>query len=338
MVRWCVDDYESQIEEIKAISERLQTTVLDARRAKTLERGTLRRLDQSVALWRKLLGSPDLGFIPQFKVWMFHSPDTLDNFRSYVSALEETIIEGEDEKVLASSAGLDKILREYLELVEEVISSRLAETQKPVEQGTLGFYLVNLGDFIADVQKLIAHDESLVWAAEAKQAAAEAETAKDNAKQASSATSEVAMAGEFAKFGVQESKQATTYRAATISLIVVGILVSIALHSLATASVAEAIYKLAILGAIFGLAGYLGRQAGHHRDLAVWARTINVQLQTFEAFLDPIGDEANRDHARLAFASRVFGAVPQSKEAPTGPSNEIFEQIISLANKANSSK
>lgn len=172
-------------------------------------------------------------------------------------------------------------------------------------------------------------------ATQATEAAASAEGAAENAQQASGVAAESVLAAEYGKYCDKEATSANWFRGFTIVLIAAGIALGYFLPHPDNWAVADAVYRIAILAGIFGLAGYLGRQAHHHRELSTWADAIRVQLLTFEAFLDPIRDPAIRDQLRVLFAGRVFGPSPQMKGEPsTTPSAEILDTLTTVVAKA----
>lgn len=134
-------------------------------------------------------------------------------------------------------------------------------------------------------------------------------------------------------YGENEAKAARLFRIATITLIAVGIGMTLLLPHPATSTVPDVAYRLAILGGVFGLAAYLSRQAHNHRTISVWANTIRVQLETFDAFLDPVTDEAVKDRLRADFATRVFGPNPAAGEegGVTLSSDLVKEAVAALA-------
>lgn len=79
---------------------------------------------------------------------------------------------------------------------------------------------------------------------------------------------------------------------------------------------AELVWRITLVTGILGIATYMARQAGQHRILATWASSICVQLQTFDAYTEQIGDTDQINILRAEFAKRVFGNQPQLKGEP----------------------
>lgn len=86
--------------------------------------------------------------------------------------------------------------------------------------------------------------------------------------------------------------------------------------SIGTFSYPDLIWRITLVTGILGIATYMARQAGQHRTLATWASSICVQLQTFDAYTEQIGDADQINLLRAEFAKRVFGSQPQLKGEP----------------------
>jgi hypothetical protein len=94
------------------------------------------------------------------------------------------------------------------------------------------------------------------------------------------------------------------------------------------------VQRVVVTVAVFGMAGYFARQAHQHRVLANWASAMAVQLKTFEAYVDPIEDQAVRDDLRKTFAGRAFGDHPAMKgEATPSPTPAAIEAAMQLIAK-----
>ena len=94
------------------------------------------------------------------------------------------------------------------------------------------------------------------------------------------------------------------------------------------------IQRVVVTAALFGLAGYLARQAHQHRSLANWAGSLAVQLQTFDAFVSPVASPDVKDELRKTFAQRAFGEHPAMKGEPSvAPTSTAIENATSFAAK-----
>lgn len=94
------------------------------------------------------------------------------------------------------------------------------------------------------------------------------------------------------------------------------------------------IQRVIVLTAFLALAGYLARQVHQHRTMANWARSLSVQLQTFDAFIDAVESPDVKDDLRTAFAAREFGGHPAVKGEPAVPaSGQAVGQLTETINK-----
>ncbi|MFJ2318382.1 hypothetical protein ACIOTN_16970 [Glutamicibacter sp. NPDC087661] len=80
----------------------------------------------------------------------------------------------------------------------------------------------------------------------------------------------------------------------------------------------ELSWRFAIVAGGGAIGTYLLRLATYHRRLAVWADTMQVQLQTFASYTEQIGDEASKNQLRAEFAKRVFGEEPGRPQSGSG--------------------
>lgn len=160
----------------------------------------------------------------------------------------------------------------------------------------------------------------------ASEAAARAEESASKASTAAGVTADNAMSVFYAEFGANEEATANLFRTWAIGLGSVAGVIACAFLSGAGLGVGwleipagdyvHLIQRGLVLAAFLALAGYLARQAHQHRTMGNWARSLAVQLKTFDAFIDAIEDSAVRDDLRREFASRVFGDHPAVKGEP----------------------
>ncbi|MBJ7357072.1 hypothetical protein [Nocardioides sp.] len=88
---------------------------------------------------------------------------------------------------------------------------------------------------------------------------------------------------------------------------------------------------LAIILALGGGAAYASRLASTHRSMADWAKSIQVQLNTFQDFLTTVTDDPAKARIYEEFARRVLGAPPSllgGSDTGAGLSNA---QVLDLA-------
>jgi hypothetical protein len=98
-----------------------------------------------------------------------------------------------------------------------------------------------------------------------------------------------------------------------------------------------------ILGALgsvaFGaIAAYLARLAGQHRTQANWAKSIEVQLDSFELFMGPIKDSASINEIHVEFARRVLGAPPERGNSRSDATTLSAADVLALLRQATESR
>ncbi|WCI08110.1 hypothetical protein PJ267_16795 [Arthrobacter sp. OVS8] len=175
----------------------------------------------------------------------------------------------------------------------------------------------------------------------AKTTVQQVEAAAVSAQTAAGFVSGAKLAERFENLSKDHLKTAHTFRLLTVGGVALGVIGTFFLaflpgfsHAEATTT-GDAILRVSLLGAVLGLATYFGRQAAYHRDLGTWARTIKEQLLTFDGYVEPLKDQDLRDHLRAAFAARVFGSSPESKEdSGVTLSSSFMSELLAAAGKS----
>jgi hypothetical protein len=161
----------------------------------------------------------------------------------------------------------------------------------------------------------------------AQEAAASAEESATKASSAAGSTADQVMSAFYEKLGNDEQSTANLFRRWAIGLgSFAGAMAWVFLSGgdslgfgwldIAAGDYVHLIQRGLVLAAFFALATYLAKQAHQHRTMANWARSLAVQLKTFDAFVDAIDDASVRNELRQAFAARVFGDHPAVKGEP----------------------
>jgi hypothetical protein len=162
-------------------------------------------------------------------------------------------------------------------------------------------------------------------------AAEEAEGAAQVAKDAAGITGSATLSSFFENYAKSELLSARIFRALTMLAIAAAVaLTAIFLPHTTGTPWQEVVYRLVIAGGLAGLAAYFGRQAGQHRLVYNWAKSIQVQLQSFPAFAESVGAEA-RDRAFDTFARRVLGPLPERVNAMNSEQPVTVAQAVDLA-------
>lgn len=166
--------------------------------------------------------------------------------------------------------------------------------------------------------------------------------ARDTAKDAAGEAGNASLAHYFQIYADAEGRRANGFRWASIVSIAGAILLAVFFpHSseelplVPAGELAGVIYRLAILAGVGGLAAYFGRLSGHHRRTHNWAKSIEVQLNSFPAFMKAVPDDDRGDVFR-AFARRVLGQPPEKGvETPDEslPVNQLVDLVAALAKR-----
>ncbi|MCE4026962.1 hypothetical protein LXM50_13365 [Microbacterium sp. Au-Mic1] len=164
----------------------------------------------------------------------------------------------------------------------------------------------------------------------------QARKASEAASDAAGVTGNVSLSEYFASYAKSERMAAEWFRGATIiGIIATAVAVSLLPHPNA-GDWAGIVYRLAILGALGALFAYLAKQAGQHRRVANWAKSIEVQLKSFRAFVEGAPED---EHGAIyrAFANRVLGNPPEkAKDSSddTLPASQVIDLLTTIAKKA----
>ncbi|MCI2956933.1 hypothetical protein MN032_04445 [Agromyces atrinae] len=180
--------------------------------------------------------------------------------------------------------------------------------------------------------------EALDEIADAKQQIAgiaeDVDKARILAQAAASDSGTTALESAFHDVAQRENKQASIWRWSTIGVLAAVITVGI-YYVFESANHAPEwqgiVYRLAIVSALAAAAAYLARQSAHHRRIGTWARSIEVQLKSFRAFVEPISDIKVQDGMYEIFGRRVLGPPPEGKAGNDELGNLIqplLDQVI----------
>lgn len=305
-----------------------------------------KRLSLSLRLWHEVFNTPHLIPLEDLSLAPLPSEQIFSLFEAVIDEIElyrgGTFVPN----LSGHTARLDSILKTYLNQVAGHLQDRMYDDPKPEERPAIRSMIQWAEGLSARLATYEEMDELRNEAEEFREASVLLKKGIDDAQQrigearaTAGAEAEAMLSVEFAKLAADELAIASRYRIATMWLIGVGVCVALGLHLFTILadqqqSPASAVYNLAVLGGIFGFSGYLGRQSGNHRQIAVWANTITVQLLEFDKFVAPVSD-GMRDQIRLAFANRAFGSPPTtSSEEGNGASPLAIEQVLALINRS----
>ncbi|WP_448003350.1 hypothetical protein [Agromyces bauzanensis] len=164
----------------------------------------------------------------------------------------------------------------------------------------------------------------------------DAERTASKLQEAAGIAGDAQLALHFASYARREWWSANAFRALTILAIIAALVLAAMLPKPHAGDWVTFSYRLAQLVGVAALATYLGRQAAQHRRVFNWARSMQVQLQSFPAFIEPVTDGETRSGIYDAFARRVLGPPPErsGKNDEAYPNQQVIELLTALAKKA----
>ncbi|PTT70796.1 hypothetical protein [Arthrobacter sp. HMWF013] len=294
-------------------------------------------------IWWEAL-SPEYDFLPAYEDSVLWDKKSIDDHKDTVEQLVNVLRQRDSKNVEIWSVYLLGTLQKYVAKVEKTARDKAgrfegngekAEASKARDDSRKASLLSTR----IEQAQLSQHLRMAVR--KARKTVQEVEAAAVSAQTAAGFVSGSKLTERFNKLSEDHLKTARRFRWLTAVGVVIGIAGTYVLafvpgvsHGGATTT-GDAILKVSLLGAVLGLATYFGRQAAYHRDLGTWARTIKEQLLTFDGYVEPLHDESLRDHLRAAFAARVFGSSPESKEdSGVTLGSSFLSELLAVAGKS----
>lgn len=214
----------------------------------------------------------------------------------------------------------------FLAGIENRFSTTLIDGLVKLEAQTDRFH-VTFPELIADM----VHRRAGVLTAQAAQAA-QASAAKASTASGQAATNR--QIRTFTTLATEEKNAARFWTACAFALIALGIVIPLAVlpFEVDIASVSGPLVvavKLAIALPIFGAAAYSARIAAGHREHARHMRLLAVQVDTLEAFIEPMADPARND-TRALLARRLFTTTGDLSAPPADTISIVPAELIPL--------
>ncbi|MFT2707236.1 hypothetical protein [Clavibacter zhangzhiyongii] len=189
-----------------------------------------------------------------------------------------------------------------------------------------------------DIQSVATSQTADKVAARGEEILEDLSTYEEIARKSSGRVGGEGLATYFRTYAGEQKLAADAFRILTLGLIGLAAVLAFSLPHDPADGWTGAIARVSVVAAVGGLAAYTGRQSGQHRKLADWARTLQVQLLSLEAFIGPIDDQQSRNDIYSAFARRVLGAPPAGSKNESDPpeinSSQIIDIISAFARKA----
>lgn len=157
-------------------------------------------------------------------------------------------------------------------------------------------------------------------------------------KRAAGATGSTSLAVHFASYATHERRSADRLRAAAVGVLLAITLIAATLTWVDPEDAsARDVARLSLTIPLAVLAAYLGREASRHRSASRWARELEVQLLTVDAYTEPLSNEL-RDNIRAELGRRVFATstgeiagVASMAPSAVGEAAGLVERIGNLA-------
>lgn len=238
-----------------------------------------------------------------------------------------------DEDAQFVARGIDSEVEQAVEKIKNSleqhieINKTLAQDPRPTIRSILSNVTIarQVDEFLAESVKV--RDAARESLEKVKEAASQAQAAAGTAGESSLSTF-------FEAYALHELRSSNSFRVATIATIVGAIIVAVAGSKEVGDDLTRAIYHVAIVAGIAGLATYFGRQAGHHRRVGTWAKALQIQLQSFPAFMAAIPDDKVKGLVYEAFAKRLLGAPPESKVSSDTSAEVMTQPLIDAVLRA----
>ncbi|QOC25273.1 hypothetical protein IC744_02495 [Microbacterium hominis] len=155
-----------------------------------------------------------------------------------------------------------------------------------------------------------------------------AQEASSKAQDAAGLAGNASLGTYFSDYAEKELIAARWFRGLTIAAIILGLGGVLAQGHLEPADWTGVTFRVAIAAGAGTLAAYFGRQSGQHRRLYNWARSTEVQLESFPAFIEGVPAEEQGEVYRT-LARRVLSAPPE-KEGDTSEDSVGSAQLLDI--------
>lgn len=299
------------------------------------------RVNDVIRIWGDALG-PYYDLLTTYETSVLVDRKSVNDHENEVKQLRDALAQRDSDNIVIWSGYLLNTLHRYVSKVARVTLDKAVrfehlpeEASKARDDSRRAAVLetrIEQADIAQELRAALGHARATVR--ELNEAAASAQAA-------AGFVSGAKLTDRFNELSTDHLKSAAMFRWLTVAGVALGIVGTFVLGFVpgvshgGTTTTGDAILRISLLGAVLGLATYFGRQAAYHRDVGTWARTIKEQLLTFDGYVEPLTDVDLRNHLRAAFASRVFGSSPESKE-DTGVSlsSNFMSELLAAVGKS----
>jgi len=299
------------------------------------------RINDVIRIWGDALG-PYHDLLTTHETSVLVDSKSVNDHENEVKQLRDALTQRDSNNIVMWSGYLLNTLHKYVSKVVRVTMDKASrhehipeEASKARDDSRRASVLetrIEQAEIAQELRAALRHARATVRELDA--AAASAQTAAGFVSGAN-------LTDRFKELSTDHLRSAVMFRCLTVAGVALGIVGTFFLGFVpgvshgGTTTTGDAILRVSLLGAVLGLATYFGRQAAYHRDLGTWARTIKEQLLTFDGYVEPLTDDDLRNHLRAAFAARVFGSSPESKEdAGVSLSSTFMGELVAAVSKS----
>lgn len=154
------------------------------------------------------------------------------------------------------------------------------------------------------------------------------EESEAKAKEATGEIGEASFVTHFADYAKNQRVYAEWLRWATVALIAGVVAYAVLGDHPDVGDWVGLISRGAVLAGGTAIAAYLARQSGQHRRAAEWAKSIEIQLRTFPAFVDGAPEE-DRSYILRLLAARILASPPE-KQGTASDDSVSYAQVHDL--------
>ncbi|MCK2031261.1 hypothetical protein [Microbacterium galbinum] len=297
--------------------------------------------DASIPKATRDLALSVLKLLPDAVDYLIDIGDPL-HFMTTASMLGERVL---DDLRRALAPGSDDDLLSWAKQASDEIASHFdaIEIELPPLERQQADLFVSRARGLSQQASVLQDQESL--RSEAVKLNAELQDSAAKAKDAAGIVGASSLATHFGDYADREVKSANAFR--TAALVGFGLALAFALlfgngaHGLIVTFESEWValaFKATGAIGIGGISAYLARQSGQHRRMANWARSMEVQLQSFPAFIEPLGYDQQAEMYGL-LARRVLTAPPEKTGSASDDSvgaAQLIDVFTSLIKRSNS--
>lgn len=236
------------------------------------------------------------------------------NFRATVSTLGEAVLDSL-RRALTSGSEAD-VLGWVRDAVEQITAHLIGmDIELPTLERQQAELMISRARTLS-LQASGLQDQASLRSATVK-LNAELQDSAAKAKDAAGMIGASSIATHFGNYANSEAKSANRFRALALTGFLAALAFALVFGNGANGLLftfesewAALAFKAAGALGIGGVAAYLARQSGQHRRMANWARSMEVQLQSFPAFIEPLEYEQQAEMYSL-LARRVLTAPPE---------------------------